>query len=378
MIIMKYCKKCLYPDTKPQLKFNDDGICEACLNSDKKDSVDWESRKKQLKEIAEKYRKSDGTYDCVIPVSGGKDSHYQALYARDELGLNPLLVNFIPRDLVELGRRNIENLKSLGFDYIEFTPNPKIYRKLAKIGLTEFGDVTWPEHHGLFIVPIKIAAAFKIPLVIWGENPQFEYGGPGLGDEMNYEWLKKFGGFWLDECTVKGIATKQNIELKFLNPYVYPTKEELEQMNLRSVFLFYFLKYNVYDVLDHVKKHGFNVDDKPKEGTYTNWENLDEKYTGMHDYFKWIKYGFGRATDHASLDIRLGKISRDEGIELVKKHEGKIPDRYFDEFLNDMELDKEEFYNVVDKFANKEIFKLDENGKFLRDEDGNLEKKFWP
>ena len=378
MIIMKYCKKCLYPDTKPQLKFNDDGICEACLNSDKKDSVDWESRKKQLKEIAEKYRKSDGTYDCVIPVSGGKDSHYQALYARDELGLNPLLVNFIPRDLVELGRRNIENLKSLGFDYIEFTPNPKIYRKLAKIGLTEFGDVTWPEHHGLFIVPIKIAAAFRIPLVIWGENPQFEYGGPGLGDEMNYEWLKKFGGFWLDECTVKGIATKQNIELKFLNPYVYPTKEELEQMNLRSVFLFYFLKYNVYDVLDHVKKHGFNVDDKPKEGTYTNWENLDEKYTGMHDYFKWIKYGFGRATDHASLDIRLGKISRDEGIELVKKHEGKIPDRYFDEFLNDMELDKEEFYNVVDKFANKEIFKLDENGKFLRDEDGNLEKKFWP
>ncbi len=375
---MKYCKKCLYPDTKPQLKFNDDGICEACLNSDKKDSVDWESRKKQLKEIAEKYRKSDGTYDCVIPVSGGKDSHYQALYARDELGLNPLLVNFIPRDLVELGRRNIENLKSLGFDYIEFTPNPRIYRKLAKIGLTEFGDITWPEHHGLFIVPIKIAAAFKIPLVIWGENPQFEYGGPGLGDEMNYEWLKKFGGFWLDECTVKGIATKQNIELKFLNPYVYPTKEELEQMNLRSVFLFYFLKYNVYDVLDHVKKHGFNVDDKPKEGTYTNWENLDEKYTGMHDYFKWIKYGFGRATDHASLDIRLGKISRDEGIELVKKHEGKIPDRYFDEFLNDMELDKEEFYNVVDKFANKEIFKLDENGKFLRDEDGNLEKKFWP
>ena len=288
------------------------------------------------------------------------------------------MVNFIPRDLVELGRRNIENLKSLGFDYIEFTPNPRIYRKLAKIGLTEFGDITWPEHHGLFIVPIKIAAAFKIPLVIWGENPQFEYGGPGLGDEMNYEWLKKFGGFWLDECTVKGIATKQNIELKFLNPYVYPTKEELEQMNLRSVFLFYFLKYNVYDVLDHVKKHGFNVDDKPKEGTYTNWENLDEKYTGMHDYFKWIKYGFGRATDHASLDIRLGKISRDEGIELVKKHEGKIPDRYFDEFLNDMELDKEEFYNVVDKFANKEIFKLDENGKFLRDEDGNLEKKFWP
>ena len=309
-----------------------------------------------------------------MPVSGGKDSHYQALYARDELGLNPLLINFIPRDLVELGRRNIENLKSLGFDYFEFTPNPKIYRKLAKIGLTEFGDVTWPEHHGLFIVPVKVAAAFKIPLIIWGENPQFEYGGPGLGDGLNYEWLKKFGGFWLDEYSLKDVATKHNIELKHLNPYVYPTKEELEQMDSRPIFLFYFLKYNVYDVLDHVKKHGFNLADKPKEGTYTNWENLDEKYTGMHDYFKWIKYGFGRATDHASLDVRLGKISREEGLELVKKYEGKIPDRYFDEFLHDMEITKEEFYKIVDKFANKDLFKKDKDGNLLRDNDGNLEK----
>jgi len=145
-------------------------------------------------------------------------------------------------------------------------------------------------------------------------------------------------------------------------------------MDSRPIFLFYFLKYNVYDVLDHVKKHGFNLADKPKEGTYTNWENLDEKYTGMHDYFKWIKYGFGRATDHASLDIRLGKISREEGLELVKKYEGKIPDRYFDEFLHDMEITKEEFYKIVDKFANKDLFKKDKDGNLLRDNDGNLEK----
>tara|TARA_B100000029_G_C17453833_1_gene915981 strand:- start:129 stop:1214 length:1086 start_codon:yes stop_codon:yes gene_type:complete len=358
------------------LKFNDEGICDACINWEKKSSVDWESRKRQLHEIADNYRKSDGSHDCVIPVSGGKDSTFQALYARDELGLNPLLVNFIPRDLVELGRKNIENLKSQGFDYIEFTPNPKIYRKLAKIGLTEFGDVTWPEHHGLFIVPVKVAAAFKIPLIIWGENPQFEYGGPGLGDQLDFEWLKKFGGFWLDEYNVETVGTRFNIELKNLNPYIYPTKEELDEMNLKSIFLFYFLRYDVYSILDHVKKHGFSVADKPKEGTYTNWENLDEKYTGMHDYFKWIKYGFGRATDHASLDIRYGKITREEGKKLVQDYEGKIPTRYFEEFLDDMELDRNEFYNIVDKFANKEIFETDENGRFLRENDGNLKKKF--
>lgn len=375
---MRYCTKCLYPDTKPQLNFNEDGVCDACRNWEKKSSVDWESRKKQLQEIAEKYRKSDGSYDCVIPVSGGKDSTFQALYARDELGLNPLLVNFIPRDLVELGRKNIENLKNQGFDYVEFTPNPKIYRQLAKIGLTEFGDVTWPEHHGLFIVPVKVAAAFNIPLIIWGENPQFEYGGPGLGDQLDFEWLKKFGGFWLDEYNVETIGTKFDIKLKNLNPYIYPTKEELEKMNLKSIFLFYFLRYDVYSILEHVKKHGFSVDDRPKEGTYTNWENLDEKYTGMHDYFKWIKYGFGRATDHASLDIRYGKISREEGKKLVREYEGKIPTRYFEEFLKDMELDKKEFYRIVDKFANKEIFKSDTNGELLRDKDGNLEKIVLP
>ena len=375
---MRYCTKCLYPDTKPQLNFNEDGVCDACRNWEKKSSVDWESRKKQLQEIAEKYRKSDGSYDCVIPVSGGKDSTFQALYARDELGLNPLLVNFIPRDLVELGRKNIENLKNQGFDYVEFTPNPKIYRQLAKIGLTEFGDVTWPEHHGLFIVPVKVAAAFNIPLIIWGENPQFEYGGPGLGDQLDFEWLKKFGGFWLDEYNVETIGTKFDIKLKNLNPYIYPTKEELEKMNLKSIFLFYFLRYDVYSILEHVKKHGFSVDDRPKEGTYTNWENLDEKYTGMHDYFKWIKYGFGRATDHASLDIRYGKISREEGKKLVREYEGKIPTRYFEEFLKDMELDKKEFYRIVDKFSNKEIFKSDTNGELLRDKDGNLEKIVLP
>jgi len=360
------------------LKLNDGGICDACINWEKKSSIDWNLRRQQLDKIVSKYKKSDGSYDCVIPVSGGKDSHAQAIYARDELGLNPLLVTFLPRDLVELGRKNIENLKNLGFDYIEFTPNPKIYRKLAKIGLTEFGDVTWPEHHGIFIVPIKIASSFKIPLVIWGENPQYEYGGPGLGNKLDFEWLKTFGGFWLDKYSVKEVALKHNIELKHLNPYTYPTKQELDDMHLDSIFLFYFLKYDIYENLNFVKKYGFSVDDKPKEGTYTNWENLDEKYTGMHDYFKWIKYGFGRATDHASIDIRYNKISRSEGIELVKKHEGKIPLRYFDEFLEDMELDRPKFYEIVDKFANKNIFELDTNGNFKRTSDGNLTLKTYP
>ena len=174
---MKFCKVCLYPDTKPGLEFDNEGMCSACKNNELKSTVNWASRKSQLLEIIEKYKSKTGSrYDCIIPVSGGKDSTYQAYMIKEEFGLHPLLVNFLPRDLVPLGRKNIENLKNLGFDYIEFTANPTVYRKLAKIGLTELGDVTWPEHHGLFTVPAQIAVAYKIPLIVWGENPQFEYG----------------------------------------------------------------------------------------------------------------------------------------------------------------------------------------------------------
>lgn len=372
---MKYCKKCLYPDTKPQLSFDENGVCDACNASEKKDSIDWDMRKKELQQILEKHKSNDGSkYDCLIPVSGGKDSHFQAHVIKEWFGLNPLLVNFIPTDLIPLGRKNIENLKNQGVDYIEFTPNPKVYREMEKYGLHELGDANWPEHVGIFTVPVQVAVAFKIPIIIWGENPQVEYGGPGTGDVLDRKWLEKFGGFWLDKVNPVDVMMKQGIEKRHLKPYIYPSDEEIQQVGVRGIFLGQYIKYNIEQVLETVEKIGFSRNPEPKEGTYTDWENLDTKYTGMHDYFKWIKYGFGRTTDHASLDIRKGKLSREEGLEFVKKYEGKIPEKYFEDFLNDMEITREKFYEVVDKFANHSLFKKDENGTLLRDNLGNLEK----
>jgi len=370
---MNFCKNCLYPDTKPGLNFDKEGICDACRNNERKNEVDWDVRKQEFIEIIKKFRsKSDLKYDCIIPVSGGKDSTYQAYFVKKEFGLNPLLVNFIPRDLVPLGRKNIENLKKLGFDYIEFTPNPITYRKLARIGLTELGDVTWPEHHGLFTVPAKIAVAYKIPLIIWGENPQLEYGGRGTGNKLDRKWLIDHGGYFLDKMPIEKV-TEFGIELKDLKPYIYPSDEEINQVGLTGIFLGSYFKWDIFKQLEIVKDLGFTVSEKPKEGTYQNWENLDEKYTGMHDYFKWIKYGYGRATDHACIDIWYNRITREEGKQLVHEHEGKIPTWYFDEFLKDFELTKEQFYDIVDKFANHILFKKDGNGKLLRNSDGNLE-----
>ena len=373
---MKFCKVCLYPDIKPGLEFDNEGMCSACKNNELKSTVDWASRKSQLLEIIEKYKSKTGSrYDCIIPVSGGKDSTYQAYMMKEEFGLHPLLVNFLPRDLVPLGRKNIENLKNLGFDYIEFTANPIVYRKLAKIGLTELGDVTWPEHHGLFTVPAQIAVAYKIPLIVWGENPQFEYGGPGLGFSLDRQWLIEHGGYFLDKMPIEEV-TKFGIDSKDLKPYLYPSDEQINQVGVKGIFLGSYIEWDIFKQLELVKSLGFSVSDKPKEGTYQNWENLDEKYTGMHDYFKWIKYGFGRATDHACIDIWYGRITREEGKKLVRKHEGKIPTWYFDEFLEDFELTRNQFYEIVDKFANHDLFKKDVNGKLYRDKDGNLELLF--
>lgn len=371
---MKYCRKCLYPDTKPLLRFDENGICDACNWAVEKEKIDWDSRRKDLAVILEKFRSKDGSrYDCIIPVSGGKDSHFQAHVIVNEFGLRPLLVNFHPIDLIPLGRKNIENIKKLGVDFLEFTPNPHIYRKMEKFGLLELGDVNWPEHVGIFTVPFKVAVAYKIPLIVWGENPQMEYGGPGGGATLDKTWLEKYGVFWYDKIK-PSVMTERGIDTRDLMAYNYPSDEELKQIGVTGIFLGQYIKYDIYKQLEIVEKLGFSRNPEPKEGTYTDWENLDTKYTGMHDYFKWIKYGYGRATDHASIDIRAGKITRQEGLKLVKEYEGKIPEKYFQDFMTDMELTREEFYKIVDKFTNKDLFKKDDNGNLWRDEKGNLQK----
>ncbi|WP_042683753.1 N-acetyl sugar amidotransferase [Candidatus Nitrosotenuis chungbukensis] len=372
---LRYCTKCLYPDTKPGLRFNEKGICDACVWAEKKDKIDWNLRKKEFEKLIEQYRCLDGSrYDCIVPVSGGKDSHFQVHVMKDLYGMNPLCVNFVPIDLIPLGRKNIENLKNQGVDYIEFTPNPKVYRKMEKYGLTELGDANWPEHVGIFTVPVQVAVAYKIPLIVWGENPQAEYGGSGVTEVLDRKWLEQFGGFWLDKVNPVSIMMNLGVEKRHLKPYVYPSDEEIRQIGIKGIFLGQYFKYDIEKQLETVEKLGFSRNPELKEGTYTNWENLDTKYTGMHDYFKWVKYGFGRATDHASLDIRSGKINREEGLKLVKQYEGKIPEKYFEDFLNDMEITRDEFYAIVDKFTNKALFKKDKLGNLLRDNDGNLEK----
>ena len=228
------------PDTKPDLSFDEEGICNACKNFENRPKINLEERKTELLDIIEKYRSKDSSnWDCIVPVSGGKDSTTQVIKML-ELGLNPLCVTATTCDLSAIGRKNIQNIKNLGVDYIEFTPNPVIRRKLNKIGLTQVGDISWPEHVGIFTIPVRAAVEYGVPLIVWGENSQNEYGGPAGDTENNVltrRWLEEFGG--LLGLRVSDLVGLEGIERKHLVPYTYPTDDELQKVGVTGIFLGY-------------------------------------------------------------------------------------------------------------------------------------------
>ncbi|MEK7067682.1 MAG: N-acetyl sugar amidotransferase [Patescibacteria group bacterium] len=371
-----YCAKCVMPNTKPDLYFDDEGICDACRSAERKDKeIDWEARKKEFESIIKEYKgKSVSGYDCLVPVSGGKDSTYQVHIMKNIYGFNPLCVCFEPTIPTALGKKNLDNISRLGADVIYFKKNYQVYKKLVTEGFKRIGDNEWPNHVGIFTVPVHFAVKFNIPLIIWAENSQLEYGGPAHSRDakvMNRRWLEEFGGLLgnrvEDMVGVDGI-TRQN-----LSPYFYPLDEEIERVGVTGLFLGYFFKWNVRKQLAEVKKLGFSVkEDGPVETTYTNFENLDCYSMSIHDYLKWVKYGFGRATDHACLDIRNGYVSRDQGVRLVQKYDGKLPVKALHKFLQYTGMSQQEFLSTADKFANPIIFERNEDGSFKRDIDDNL------
>ncbi len=378
---MKYCTNCLIPSTKPHITFDDHGVCSACLSYLNRPNIDWKKREELFLKIVDdvKKNKKKNNWDCVVPVSGGKDSTYQALKLR-ELGLNPLCVTSTTCDLSDLGKKNIENLKQQGFDYIEFTSNPKVRKKLNKIGLEMIGDISWPEHISINTIPINVAVKFGINLIIWGENSQDEYGGPekaAKAKELTWEWLLQFAGFV--GLRVSDVEGMYGLEKKDLIPFSYPSEEEIKKAKIQSLFLGYFFQWDGYKNYEYVSKHGFHTYDKTVEGSYGNYENLDNHQTGIHDYFKFLKFGWGRATDILSMMIRRKKISREEALKIVKETDGKYPIFYLGKplkkILSDIEMTVEEFDKICDKFTNKDIFLCNNDGKLIKDENKSLIKK---
>jgi N-acetyl sugar amidotransferase len=376
--MLKYCCRCVMPHTKPDLHIDEEGVCNACRAYEQRREVDWDARRIELLDLLARYRRNGSNWDCIVPVSGGKDSTYQVIRML-QLGLNPLCVTSSTCDLSEIGRKNIENLKRLGVDHFEFSPNPLVRAKLNRIGLTEVGDIAWPEHVGIFTIPVRAAVQFNVPLIVWGENSQNEYGGPAAAAKDNVltrRWLEEFGG--LLGLRVTDLSETYGIEPRQLLPYQYPTDEELQRVGVTGMFLGHYLPWDGLSNALIAQANGFHSFDRVVEGSMVNYENLDNNQHGIHDYFKFLKFGFSRATDIACLHVRRGRISRQDALEIVRRHDGKYPWSYLGKSLADildpLEMTVAEFDRVCDQFTNKRIFKRDGSGALLRDRHGNLEK----
>jgi N-acetyl sugar amidotransferase len=377
--MLTYCKKCLMPSTKPDLHLDEDGVCNACRSYEARKEVDWSLRRAELEVILGKYRNKDGTnWDCIIPVSGGKDSTYQVVQML-QYGMNPLCVTATTCDLTEIGRKNIENIKGLGVDYVEMSPNPLVRARLNKIGLMQVGDISWPEHVGIFTIPVRAAVQFNVPLIIWGENSQNEYGGPATAAEnniLNRRWLEEFGG--LLGLRVTDLIGSEGLERKDLIPYFYPKDKDLAKVGVTGLFLGYYVPWDGLSNVLVAQAFGFAVPPLPTLGSMVNYENLDNHQVAIHEYFKFLKFGFGRATDHACLHIRRGRLTREMGLSIVKRLDGKFPWEYLGKSLEDtlrpLDITVDEFIRVCDKFTNKKIFKRNAGGDLLKDLNGNLTK----
>jgi N-acetyl sugar amidotransferase len=374
---MRYCSRCLYPDSKPDLSFDERGVCSACIGYERRGAVDWGQRRREFMEIVDRYRSRDGSnYDCIVPVSGGKDSTYQVIRLL-QAGLNPLCVTATTDSLSDIGRRNLANIAKLGADHIEVTMNPVVRRRLNRIALSEIGDISWPEHVAIFTVPVRIATQLKIPLLVWGENSQNEYGGPAASQDnhiLDRRWLEEFGG--LLGLRVSDLIGLEGITRRDLVQYHYPSDEDLRAVGVSGIFLGYYFPWDGYQNALVAQGYGFETLGGLVEGSLANYENLDNYQTGIHDYFKYIKYGFGRATDIANNHIRRGRLTREDAVTLVKRHDGAFPHTYLgrplDEILREIDMTIDEFHLICDRFTNKQLFKVDNKGKPVRDRNGDL------
>jgi N-acetyl sugar amidotransferase len=355
---MKYCKECLYPSTKPDIWFDKKGLCAACIAFKERDKIDWKERANEFEKLVFAIKQMKFDYDCIVPVSGGKDSHYQIIKAK-EYGLKVLAVNATTDSLSSLGQRNLTNISRLGCDVISISVDSRVRNGIAKHALLEIGDISYAEHVTIFTVPIHVAHKLSVPMVLWGENPQAEYGGPAAAQtsrNLNERWLSEFGG--LNGLRVSDLIEQGLLPEDSAHFYKYPNGGALK--NPTGVFLGYYFPWDGYQNAVEAQKHGFRWSEKPVEGIGYGYENLDNLQTGLRDYLKYVKYGFGRATDLVNNHIRRKRITRAEGISHCATWDGQYPRTYLgvslEEILGQVNCTIEEYIEVIKRFTNKELF----------------------
>jgi N-acetyl sugar amidotransferase len=363
---MKYCKRCLQPDTRPNTAFSENGICPACSYFEELKNVDWQERFETLQELLRTYPKRKGQYhDCIIGVSGGKDSTRQALFLRDKLGLNPLLVclSYPPEQVTERGVNNLSNLIELGFDVLVSAPAPETWRTLKREGFRKFTNSFRSTEMALFASVPQIAIKYGIKLIFWGENPSLQLGDMKTlgrtgfdGNSLRHMNTLSSGFTWMLEC---GLSKADLIS------YSYPKTDEFEKHDLQIVYLGWFLgDWSLVNNAAYSCANGLEIriDSVEKTGDLYGVTALDEDFTPVNQLIKYYKFGFGRVTDYVNEEIRLGRIARDEGIKLVEEFDHAHHEDYIREYCDYLEIPLEEFWERIKSSVNKSLFSFESDG----------------
>lgn len=356
---VKFCKKCVISNQRPRIRFDEEGVCSACRFAEKKSyQINWQEREKQLRDLLDKQRRKDGYWDVVVPSSGGKDSTYVAHLLKYKYNMKPLTVTWAPHIYTDVGWRNLQHMIHSGLDNILGTPNGKVHRVLTKLSMENLGDVFQPFIYGQKAFPMQIAVKYKIPLVMFGENGEVEYGGDEKNEEspshnITDDMVKHYFSGILPDDWIKHGVNKND-----LHYYLPPMEEEAKKIGLENHFLSYYHQWvpqeNYYYAAEHV---GFEPEpDGRSEGTYSKYASLDDRIAGYHNYFSFIKFGIGRATSDAAHEIRDGHITREEGVALVRKFDGEFPKKHFKTFLEYVDITEEDFWEIVDSFRSDHLW----------------------
>jgi len=354
--MMKHCAECVIPDTRPGIKFNKDGVCQPCLNAKKLKKVNWDERQKQLAKICDKYRRSDGYYDCVIPASGGKDSFYQTYLMKKVYDMNPLVVkvcdSFTP---TKVGEQNLYKMcESFDVDLIRYNLKHETMRKMVRIAFEHYGAPNWPIDIAIYSVPLKIAHQMQIPLVCYGENISYFYGGPESSDTLSAKnqilnnVVKPIDWDWWES---KGVTHK---DIEFIT---YPEGCNVDELD--PIYLSYFYPWDGRKNYEFAQGWGFRNSNQEwcRKGFIENWDQIDSLGYVIHPQLKYPKFGHARVTDVACNWVRNGYINRNEAVKLVKEHDHKLDPKALCDFLEFTGYTQKEFYNILDRFYNKKLFK---------------------
>jgi N-acetyl sugar amidotransferase len=363
---VRFCKRCVISNQRPRITFDSEGVCSACRYAEvKRSQIDWEQRERELQALCDRYRRTDGRFDVLVPSSGGKDSGFTAHILKTKYEMHPLTATWAPHWYTDIGRQNFHSLVHAGLDNICFTPNGRVHRLMTRLAFVHLGDPFQPFIYGQKNFPIGIATRYEIPLIMYGENGEVEYGGDMKNankptHDTSSDMVKHyFSGMSPEQWSEYGVHEHD------LQVYRGPLQADIQRVGVQCHFMGYYHRWIPQELYYYCSEHtGFQPNpDGRSEGTYSKYASLDDRLDGFHYYLAYIKFGLGRGTSDAAHEIRDGHITREEGVELVRQFDGEFPEKHYQDFLEYTGLTDEEFHTAVDVWRSPHLW-TKENGEW--------------